>query len=97
LNSELVHVKENDLLLEDVVLRVVLAAFCARRVLACIRHHTSAYVSIRQHTSEYVRIRQHTSAYVRTLVRAVRACQHTSAYVSTLQHTSAYVSTRQHT
>jgi hypothetical protein len=28
---------------------------------ACIRQHTSAYVSIRQHTSAYVSIRQHTS------------------------------------
>jgi hypothetical protein len=42
---------------------------------ACIRQHTSAYVSIRQHTSAYVSIRQHTSAYV-----SIR--QHTSAYVS---------------
>ena len=35
------------------------------RGIACIRQHTSAYVSIRQHTSEYVsiRIRQHTTAY----------------------------------
>jgi hypothetical protein len=52
---------------------------------ACIRQHTSAYVSIRQHTSAYVSIRQHTSAYV-----SIR--QHTSAYAYIRQHTSAYVS-----
>ncbi len=67
---------------------------------ACIRQHTSAYVSICQgHLKSavatkaqpaYVSIRQHTSAYVR-----IR--QHTSAYVSIRQHTSAYVSIRQQT
>jgi len=69
---------------------------------ACIRQHTSAYVSVhhllrlllglahlapRLHTSAYVSIRQHTSAYV-----SIR--QHTSASVSIRQHTSAYVISR---
>jgi hypothetical protein len=46
---------------------------------ACIRQHTSAYVSIRQHTSAVLRDKR-------------MRCLHTSAYVSIRQHTSAYVS-----
>ena len=36
---------------------------CAFQVRACIRQHTSAYVSIRQYASAYVRIRRYASAY----------------------------------
>ncbi len=36
---------------------------------ACIRQHTSAYVSIRQHTSAYVSIRIHTYIYFNVLGR----------------------------
>ncbi len=57
---------------------------------ACIRQHTSAYVSIRQHTSAYVSIRQHTSAYV-----SIRRSIHPQIYPRL--HSSAYVSIRQHT
>ncbi len=80
-------------------------ATCLER--ACIRQHTSVYVSIRQHTSAYVSIRQHTSAYVsirqHTAAYVIVYCcgatclERVPAYVSIRQHTSAYVSIRQHT
>ncbi len=73
-------------------------------ILACIRQHSSAYVSIRQHTPAYVSICQHTSAYISvnrtkhpraprqsSASEDVRIHQHTSA----CQHTSAYFSNRQ--
>ncbi len=72
---------------------------------ACMRQHTSAYVSIRQHTAEgvprgrsrherlhtsaYVSIRQHTAEGV-PRGRSRHERLHMSAYVSIRQHTSAY-------
>ena len=63
---------------------------------ACIRQHTSAYVSIRQHTNLLGKLGS-LRHDLDVEGKDEREVLHTSAYVSIRQHTSAYVSIRQHT